>query len=326
MTILVTGSSGHLGEALVRTLRGQSRAVRGVDIKPSPFTDIVGSIADRNILLSAMDEVSAVLHTATLHKPHIATHSPHDFVNTNITGTLNLLEAAAGAGVKSFIYTSTTSVFGDALSPPRGAPAAWISEDVVPIPKNIYGATKLAAEHLCQITARNHRLPVLILRTSRFFPEDDDNAAVRSRYSITNMQAMELLYRRADIADVVSAHLAALDRAPALGFGMFIISATTAFTRDDLPRLNSDAPAVLMEKFPDCAALFDAAGWSVLPAIDRVYVNDHARRTLGWVPHHDFTHVLHCLRRGDEFRSALALEIGAKGYHDQPFPDGPYPV
>ena len=61
-----------------------------------------------------------------------------------------LLEEAVAARVESFVYTSTTSVFGDALVPPQGAPAAWITEEVAPVPKNIYGVTKAAAEDLCE--------------------------------------------------------------------------------------------------------------------------------------------------------------------------------
>ena len=57
--ILVTGSSGHLGEALVRTLREQGRDVVGLDILPSPFTDIVGSVADPNAVSRAMHDVTA---------------------------------------------------------------------------------------------------------------------------------------------------------------------------------------------------------------------------------------------------------------------------
>src|SRR5262245_44742973 len=139
MTILVTGSAGHLGEALVRTLRDQQRDVVGLDILASPFTDRVGSIADRAFVKRHMRGVSVVLHAATLHKPNVATHARQEFVDSNITGTLNLLEEAAANGVASFVFTSTTSVFGDALIPPAGAPAAWITEDVTPVPKNIYG-------------------------------------------------------------------------------------------------------------------------------------------------------------------------------------------
>src|SRR4030095_104516 len=123
-----------------------------------------------------------------LHKPHVATHSRQDFVDVNTTGTLNLLEEATAAGVTAFVYTSTTSVFGDALVPPPGEPAAWITEDVTPVPKNIYGVTKAGAENLCHLFHRNQGLPCVVLRTSRFFPEPDDDAAVRERYADENLK------------------------------------------------------------------------------------------------------------------------------------------
>ena len=135
MRVLVTGSSGHLGEALVRTLRNLEHEVVGLDILPSPFTTRVGSITDSSCVVDCMIGVQAVYHTATLHKPHVATHSRQDFVDTNVTGTLDLLEGAVAVGVRSFVYTSTTSVFGDALVPPAGAPAAWVTEEVTPIPR-----------------------------------------------------------------------------------------------------------------------------------------------------------------------------------------------
>jgi UDP-glucose 4-epimerase len=324
--ILVTGSAGHLGEALMRSFRADGVPARGIDIKPSAHTDIVASIADREAVAAAMAGITDVLHTATLHKPHVVTHSHQMFVDTNITGTLNLLEEAVSAGVRAFVFTSTTSTFGDALSPSPSEPAAWITEDVREIPKNIYGATKLGAEHLCQIVARNRKLPVLVLRTSRFFPEEDDNAGQRSRFPIENLQALELLNRRVDIADIVSAHRLAIARAPAIGFGKFIISATSPFTQADLPDLSRDAGAVILRHYPQAADLFAQAGWSLPQALDRVYVNARARRALGWAPRHDFAHVLACLAAGREFRSDLALSIGWKGYHDEVFEDGPFPV
>jgi|SRR5450631_1487771 len=83
MSILVTGSAGHLGEALVRSLRAEGRSAIGIDLKPSPFTDQVGSICDRSFVESCMKRASAVVHAATLHKPHVATHSWQDFIDTN---------------------------------------------------------------------------------------------------------------------------------------------------------------------------------------------------------------------------------------------------
>ena len=214
MTILVTGSSGHLGEALMRTFRAEGRAAVGLDLLASPFTDIVGSIADRAVVAHAMRGVQTVLHTATLHKPHVGTHGREDFVDTNVKGALMLLEEATRAGVESFVMTSTTSAFGDALVPAQGEPAAWIDEKVAPVPKNIYGVTKTAAEDLCRLFWRNERLPCVVLRTSRFFPEDDDDPTARAAFAADNLKANEFLYRRVAIEDVVDAHRLAAERAP----------------------------------------------------------------------------------------------------------------
>ena len=315
MKILVTGSTGHLGEALIRTLKNSRHHVIGLDIAPSEFTDVVGSIADRAFVDQAMHGVDAVLHTATLHKPHVATHRHQDFVDTNVSGTLNLLEAAVSAGTRTFIFTSTTSTFGDALTPPKGSPAAWITEEVAPVPKNIYGATKCAAEDLCQLFHRNHGLACLVLRTSRFFPEEDDQKEVSDAYADDNIKANELLYRRVDIEDVVGAHLLALERAAMIGFDRYIISATTPFTEEDLVELRIDAPSVLRRRVPEFEAIYAAHKWRMFPAIDRVYVNERARNILGWRPTYDFRRVLNSVREAEDPRSPLARRIGAKGYH-----------
>jgi UDP-glucose 4-epimerase len=322
--VLVTGSAGHLGEALVRVLRAAGRDVVGLDLLDSPFTSVVGSIGDRPTVRGCLAGVGAVLHPATLHKPHVGSHGRQDFVDTNITGTLTLLEEAAAAGVGSFVFTSTTSAFGRALTPPPGAPAAWITEEVTPVPRNIYGVTKTAAEDLCALLHADHGLPVMILRTSRFFPEPDDLAAVRSAYPDANVKANEFLYRRADIQDVVDAHLLAMDRAPAIGFGRYIVSATTPFSPADLPALRADAPTVVRRLFPDQEAEYARRGWRMFGHIDRVYVNERARADLGWAPGYDFRHVLDLLKAGEDPRSPLARAVGAKGYH--PVSTGPYTV
>jgi UDP-glucose 4-epimerase len=326
MTILVTGSAGHLGEALMRILRAQGRAAIGLDIKASPFTDVIGSICDRTTVRRCLEGVRAVIHSATLHKPHIITHSRQQFIDTNVSGTLVLLEEALAAGVSAFVYTSTTSAFGAALTPEPGAPAAWITEDVRPIPKNIYGATKAAAEDLCRLFAARERLPMVMLRTSRFFPEEDDNRSTRQSYELANVQANELLYRRADIADVADAHLLAIERAGAIDPGPYIVSATTPFAPEHLALLHEDAPRVVDALFPECAEFYASRGWSMFPRIERVYVNRRARETLGWQPKVDFRHVLDCLGANEDFLSPLAREVGSKGYHDEKFAEGPYPV
>jgi nucleoside-diphosphate-sugar epimerase len=134
MRILVTGSAGHLGEALVRVLRADGLDVVGVDRLSSPYTDVVGSIDDRAVVRDAIAGADGVLHAATLHKPHVASHTRQEFVDVNVTGTLVLLEEAVAAGVSRFVFTSPTSAFGRALVPPPGAPSTWIVETVTPRP------------------------------------------------------------------------------------------------------------------------------------------------------------------------------------------------
>lgn len=319
MPLLVTGSAGHLGEALMRSLRATGEEAVGLDILASPFTSHVGSITDRALVRRSMAGVRTVFHTATLHKPHVATRSRQDFVDTNITGTLILLEEAVAAGVGAFVFTSTTSVFGDALVPPPGAPAAWITEDVVPVPKNIYGVTKAAAEDLCQLFHRNHGLAVIVLRTARFFPEEDDHEATRTAYANANAKANEFLFRRADLEDIVSAHLLAAGRAPGIGFGTCILSATTPFRQEDMAELRKDAPAVVRRRVPDHEAEYARRAWRMFPVIDRVYVNARAREELGWQPRHDFASLIERLRTGEDWQSPLARAVGSKGYHAESF-------
>jgi UDP-glucose 4-epimerase len=296
----------------------------GLDILDSPYTSVIGSIADRGCVRRSMAGVDAVIHAATLHKPHVGTHGRQEFVDTNMTGTLNLLEEAVAAGVSRFVFTSTTSAFGRALAPPEGAPTAWITEDVAPVPRNVYGVTKSAAEDVCELVHRDHGLPCLILRTSRFFPEADDRADMRAAYEDANLKLNELLYRRVDLEDVVSAHRLALERAPEIGFGRYIISATTPFERGDLGELRADAPAVVRRLFPEFEATYEERGWRMLPSIERVYVNARAREELGWEPRWDFRRALELVSAGEDARSALALAVGAKGYHEQS--TGPYTV
>jgi nucleoside-diphosphate-sugar epimerase len=326
VTALVTGSSGHLGEALVRELRGRGEAVRGLDVQPASCTDVVASVTDREALRTALAGVETVFHTATLHKPHVATHAKQAFVDTNVSGTLAVLEEAARAGVRRLIFTSTTSAFGAALRPPVGTPAVWVTEALRPVPRNVYGVTKIAAEDLCELIHRREGLPVLILRTARFFPEVDDDEARRAALADDKLKVLEFLNRRVSLEDVVTAHLCARDRADALGFGRWIVSAATPFRPEDGARLRTELPSVLEERLPGSVDALAALGRGTLPGLDRVYDASAARRDLGWRPVDDFTTVLGRLRRTGDWRGPLARAVGAKGYHDRAFAEGPFPV
>ncbi|MEQ3551899.1 NAD(P)-dependent oxidoreductase [Pseudonocardia nematodicida] len=314
---LVTGSSGHLGEALVRTLRDTGSPVTGLDVRPSGWTDVVAPLTDRDALAGALAGVTHVLHTATLHKPHVGSHTRQDFVDTNVSGTLAVLECAAAAGVAGVVFTSSTSAFGRALTPVPGGPATWIDETVVPRVRNVYGATKTAAEDLCELASQDPGLPVVVLRTSRFFPEADDRDAVRDSHDDAALKLVEFCHRRVDVADVVSAHLAAARRAPELGFARYVISAPPPLHRDDLAELGRDAAAVLARRAPGVHALLRERGWAV-PPVDRVYDPSRAIAELGWTPVWDAAAVADRVRGGGSPRSPLADTVGAKGYHATP--------
>jgi UDP-glucose 4-epimerase len=326
MRVLVTGSEGHLGEALMRILPRHGHQPIGMDIKPGAFTDHVGSINDEAFVHGCLDGVDAIMHTATLHKPHVATHSRSDFVATNISGTLTLLEHAVAKGIDRFIYTSTTSAFGAALTPPPSSPAAWINESVGSVPRNIYGVTKAAAEDVCQLFALREKIKCIALRTSRFFPEKDDSKSIRDHFCDANAKANEFLFRRVDIEDAASAHVAALDHFGEIGFARFVISAPTPFGKADLPALRRNPGHVVSRYFPSYEQIYEDAGFEMFPDIERVYDSSRAQNEFGWTPHYDFERVLTQISSGDPIGSELSREIGIKGYHSKKFGDGPYPI
>ena len=300
MRILLTGSSGWLGRFLAPRLRAKGHEVVGLDVAPGAGTGIIGSVADRATVERAFQlGVEAVIHAGGLHKPDIARYPAQAFVDVNVTGTLNLLEAARAAGHDRFVFTSTTSLMiSQAVRDEAGDAAVWLDEGSGPLmPRNIYGLTKLAAEGLCRLYATEHGLPCVVLRTARFFPEDDDTHRAPSG---ENLKANEFLNRRLTVEDAADAHIAALERAPELGFDLFILSAPTPFERCDAAQLKHDAAAIIARHFPDAAALYAARGWVLPTSIGRVYDAGHAERRLGFRCRTGFAEVLGALREGRE--------------------------
>lgn len=305
MRILVTGSSDWLGQTLVPRLRQDGHRVIGLDPVPSAVTDIVGSIADRDTVRRAIGDngIEAIIHAGALHKPNIATHTPSDFVAVNVQGTLNLLEQAVAPGstVGRFVMTSTTSLMisRDVRAGRDGGArqAAWMTETVAPLqPRNIYGVTKYAAENLCRLYHELHGLAVVILRTGRFFPEEDDMAHAISQ-SGENTKANELLFRRATVEDMAEAHVAALARAPELRFDNFIIAPRTPFARADCAELIVNAPAVVRRYFPEYPAIYTRLGWTMFQSIDRVYDSTRAYERMGFACRTGFAEKLAALRQ-----------------------------
>ena len=273
MKILVTGSSGRVGGAVAARL-SLRHAVTGVDLKPGPLTTELADIEDTARLAALLPGMDAVVHTAALHVPDLASRSAADFRAVNVDATRRLLAAAGEAGVRRFVYTSTTSLYGDAMLPESGE-AVWVTESLAPRPRDAYDETKLAAEAACADAARAG-LPCVALRMSRCFPEEP------------RLMAAYRLHRGVDAEDVAQAHELALTPGLA-GFAVFNVSAPTPFVEADCRRLFEDAAAVILERFPWAGAEFARRGWELPRMIDRVYVVERAIAELGYRPQHGFS-------------------------------------
>ncbi|WP_411340753.1 NAD(P)-dependent oxidoreductase [Sphingopyxis sp. J-6] len=300
MRVLLTGSSGWLGRYLAPLLADNGHAVTGLDVVPGAHTGVVGTVADRALVdrVMAQHGIEAVIHGGALHKPDIVRYPRQAFVDVNVTGTLNLIEAAVAAGNDRFLFTSTTSLMvrADVREGAGEAGAWWMDEDFGPLePRNIYGITKLAAEQALKLVHREHGINIAILRTGRFFPEDDDTHVSPSG---ENLKANELLNRRLTVEDAAAAHLAALEAAPVIGCDSFILSAPPPFGREEAEELARDARAVIARHYPDAAELYAAKGWVLPQTIERVYDPSRAERRFGWRAESDFGSVLAALREG----------------------------
>jgi UDP-glucose 4-epimerase len=317
MKILLTGSTGWLGRHLAPRLENLGHRVVGLDVAPGPFTQIIGTAADRALIDRTFAEhgIEAVIHAGALHKPDIARFPRQAFIDTNVTGTLNLLEAATAAGHDRFVMTSTTSLMiSQAIRDEASPEAVWLDENHGPLaPRNIYGVTKLAAEGLCRQFALETGLSCVVLRTSRFFPEDDDTL---SDPPAENLKANEFLHRRLTVEDAARAHVAALDKAIDVGFGLYIVSAPSPFVRADCAELKQDAAGVIARLYPDAADLYAKKGWRLPQTIGRVYDAARIERELGFRCETDFAAVLAALRSG------APLPFAHEGHFRSPSLDG----
>jgi nucleoside-diphosphate-sugar epimerase len=290
MRIVLTGSSGRIGRAIFGALCGQHEVI-GIDRSPFSTTHVVGDFASGMLLRPVLRGADALIHTAALHAPHVGTVPNEEFQRINVHGTRLIAQEAIAAGVKRIVFTSTTALYGYAVSV---GSCTWIDEDTPPLPKSIYHQTKLEAENTLEEMA-GPEFVVRVLRMSRSFPEPGD------------IMAAYRLHRGVDARDVADAHVAALSNGGA-HFQRYIVSAASPFVMQDYESLSIDAASVIRRKVPDLAAEFDRRGWSLPRSIDRVYDSSRAKNGLGWQSLFSFDEVLAQMDR----RSREVLPPGSR--------------
>ncbi|BDF93967.1 NAD(P)-dependent oxidoreductase [Pseudoalteromonas sp. KAN5] len=279
MKILVTGSAGRVGRAIYIKLM-RTHDVVGIDKTPCSTADYIGDIRDSALMDRVLENIDVIVHTAALHAPHVGLLPDSEFQSINVDATEKLALAGVKSGVKHFIFTSTTALYGYASTPKNIS--GWIDEEVTPQPKSIYHKSKIAAETKLKEISNLFQLPVTVLQMSRCFPEPAD------------LMAVFRLTRGIDARDVANAHLCAVEKR-LNGFNRFIISGATPFHFSDCEALYAEAGAVIKRKCPEIVLAFKQRGWQLPQSLDRVYDSSFAREKLGWSPIHGFESVLEML-------------------------------
>ncbi len=187
---LVTGGAGFIGGHITETLVKNGHKVRVLDnftsgkmanlFQVRGKVDLVrGDIRSLNTCLKAANGIDYVLHQAALRSVPKSLKDPHEYIQVNENGTLNMLEAALRNKVKSFVFASSSSVYGDTEIFPE-------KEDFLPQPISPYALTKLAGEHYCKMYSLHYKLPTVALRYFNVFGPrqslDDEYAVVVPKF------------------------------------------------------------------------------------------------------------------------------------------------
>jgi UDP-glucose 4-epimerase len=232
MKVLVTGSSGQLGKATVKHLKNHHYKVYGIDIIASATTDERIDITHKESLTAVCQGFDAIIHTAAVHGKHYELGYPREaFVKTNISGTLNLLNACIKHNIKQFLYTSSTSIYGHALI--DNDKTVWVDELLAERPRDIYDITKQTAEQLCRDLFYKEGLQTSIYRVARFLPEND------------NLKLNHRLYRGLDERNGAEALRLGLGHVFE-NFELFNISSGSPFNRDDIYLLKTNPKQVIL--------------------------------------------------------------------------------
>ncbi len=280
MRILLTGGSGDLGTLLSTDLAAAGHVPVNIDMAP-PKTGagdfVKGSILDRGTLAKAVAGADMVVHIAAWHGIHESqgTKTAEEFHDLNVTGTFNVLEAAAKAGVKKFVFISSTSVDN---------------------PGSLYGHTKILGEEMVRNYAERHGMQAIILRPRAFIPSW--NRAVYKNFS---EWANWFMRGAVHVDDVKQAVLKSIDRltsgkplaenAPTL-----VVDGAYEYTAEDLKDWDKDGPGSTFEKhYAPYHALALAAGLDIArkPKILNI---EKTREVIGYEPRYSLKSLLEELK------------------------------
>ncbi len=216
--IIVTGGSGFLGKHLCRTLLEKGYQVKNIDLRPNDEVNtVIGDIRDAELMKREIKDAEVVFHLAALIEAGESVKFPQQFVDTNISGSINVLEAMRLNGVKTLIFSSSAAVYGEPIRTP-------IEEDDRTIPINPYGMTKLGMESLLSSYVESYGLTGIALRYFNLYGpgeahEPETHAIprfVKQMYLDQEVTVWGQGEHKRDfihIRDVVAAHLNALDLA-----------------------------------------------------------------------------------------------------------------
>ena len=185
MKALITGGAGFIGSHLVDRLVESGWKVRVLDdlsagslenverwLESERFKFIKGDMRDPGVVEEAVEEVDVIFHLAANPEVRIGAQSPELLYETNVLITYNLLNAMRDSGVKYLVFTSSSTVYGDAEVIPT-------PEDYAPLePISVYGGAKLAAEALISGYAHTFGFKALIFRLANIIGERSNHGVI----------------------------------------------------------------------------------------------------------------------------------------------------
>jgi nucleoside-diphosphate-sugar epimerase len=239
MRVALTGATGYTGSRLLGALlaRGDqvSALVRPQSVSPHAASTgvrvVVGDLADSDALARLVEGADGVLHVAAVYRT--AGHPDSYYRDVNVRGVERLLEAAARAGVRRFVHTSTVGVHGHIANPPADEAAPFD-------PGDVYQATKAEGETLALAFHAKRGLPVTVVRPGAIYGPGETRllklfrAIARGRYAVVG--SGRPLYHPVYIDDLVAGFLLALDHPRAPGEA-FILAGPSSISQADLASL-----------------------------------------------------------------------------------------